>query len=256
MNIPIIIAAFGTTSRARETYTRVDDILKDRFKGHQIHWAFSSRIVRNKLKQRSVVLPSPSDVVSSLAKQGHTWAVVQSFNMICGHEFHRLKEDVMEGPLRISLGHSLLCNPDDYMAVAHNLSRHFEENQDEAVVLVGHGTDHCAWAVYPAFERFLKRRYGHRAFVGVIEGEFMEKDEVSEQVAVSGFRKVRLVPLMLVAGVHMEEDLKGPEDSWTSAFQKRGIDVSLVTGGLGTDPGIIRIFGEHIENALAVIPGI
>lgn len=254
MNYPIIIAAFGTTSRARETYAIVDEKLKERFPDHEIYWAFNSRTVRHRLKQKSVDLPSPSDILEHLCLHGAEWTVIQSFNMICGHEFQRLKDDTLNGPLRVSVGHSLLCSPDDYMAVARSLSHHFEVDRDEAVVVVGHGTDHCAWTAYPALEHFLENLYGERAFVGVIEGEYQECASVVKKVSAAGFRKVRLVPLMLVAGVHMAEDLSGPEDSWVSAFEEHGIHVSLVMEGLGANPGIIEIFGDHIQSALSVIP--
>jgi len=59
---------------------------------------------------------------------------------------------------------------------------------------------------------------------------------------------------MLVAGVHFEEDLAGPKDSWKSAFEARSISVTLELEGVGGHPRIIDIFGDHIQSALDVIP--
>jgi sirohydrochlorin cobaltochelatase len=254
MNHPIVITAFGTTTRARTTYARVNEKLRHRFPGHEIHWAYTSRIVRHKLKRQSVDMPPPLEVLTKIASQGHKWAVVQSFNMICGHEFHRLKEEVLNGPLRVSIGHSLLCSPEDLSAVADLAGSFFTEDDDTAVVLVGHGTDHCSWSVYPAFEQLLRQRYGNRSFVGVIEGDWPVRESVVENVQSAGFKRVRLVPLMLVAGIHAQEDLAGPEDSWKAAFEARGITVSIEPEGLGAHPRIIDIFGNHIQSALDVIP--
>ena len=52
MNIPIVIAAFGTTSRAMQTYDHMDAVFKERFSGHAIHWAYTSRMVKDRLEQK------------------------------------------------------------------------------------------------------------------------------------------------------------------------------------------------------------
>lgn len=254
MKHPIVIAAFGTTSRARAIYDLVDAKLRERFAGHEIHWAYTSRIVRHKLGKQAIELPPPAEVLEKIASLGHDWAVVQSFNMICGHEFHRLREEALAGPPRVSIGHSLLCGPEDFFALAKTLAPVFEKNADEAVVLAGHGTDHCSWSVYPAFEQTLRHRYGPRAFVGVVEGDWPSRESVIDNIRAAGFDRARLVPLMLVAGVHFKEDLTGPEDSWKSALEEHGISADVESEGLGGRPGVIDIFGDHIQSALDIIP--
>jgi sirohydrochlorin cobaltochelatase len=59
---------------------------------------------------------------------------------------------------------------------------------------------------------------------------------------------------MLVAGVHFQEDLAGEEDSWKLHFQDRGVEVVVEERSLGGMPGIIDRFGQHVQDALAVIP--
>ena len=254
MNHPIVIAAFGTTTAARKTYAFVDDQLKKRFAGHEIFWAYNSRIVRKKLKNRSIDLPPPAKVLSEVAAKGYEWAVVQSLNMICGHEFDRLKDEVLQAPLRVSIGHSLLCGYPDFLKAAEAMAPFFNKNSEEAVVFAGHGTDHCAWSAYPAFEKILAEQYGPRAFAGAVEGEWADCERVACKVEHAGFDRVRIVPMMLVAGVHFKEDLAGSGDSWKSVFEARNITVFLENEGLGTHPGIVSIFGDHIESALDVIP--
>lgn len=251
---PIIIAAFGTTSKARTVYAEVDQRLKEKFPRHSILWGYSSRIVSHRLKQRDIDLPAPASVLEALAAKGHEWAVVQSFNMICGHEFQRLRDSVQNIGIRVSIGHSLLCSPGDLEAVAKTMAPYFEKNPHEAVVLVGHGTDHCTWTVYPAFEKILRNLYGNRAFVGVVEGEWPSRETVIAEIEAAGFKRVRLIPCMLAAGVHFQEDLAGDEDSWKAAFEERSIEVTLETEGLGAQASIIDIFAAHIQKALDIIP--
>ncbi len=254
MKCPIVIAAFGSTTRARSAYARIDEQLQKRFAGHEIFWGYNSRIVRSRLRQQSVELPTPREVLDRIGGQGHKWAVVQSLNMICGHEFHRMKDEVLKHAVRVSIGHSLLCSPGDFLKAADAMAPFFERDRREAVVFVGHGTDHCAWSVYPAFELLLRQRHGGRAFVGVIEEGWPRLETVIENVRSAGLDRVRLVPLLLVAGMHFEKDLAGPGDSWKSAFEARGIRVSLELAGLAANPRIIEIFGDHMESAMDVIP--
>ena len=254
MTPPIIVAAFGTTSKARMVYDKVDVHLRQHFSRHEILWAFTSRLVRSHLNKDKINLQSPGEVLLKLAEQGHSWAIVQSFNMICGHEFHRLVEEIQHPACRASVGHSLLCSPRDHNAVAAALAPVFSRDESEAVVLVGHGTDHCAWTTYPAFYCRLREMYGQRAFGGMIEEGWPVRDTIVGKIVDAGFRRVRLMPFMLVAGVHFQEDLAGPEDSWKTALEARGIQVALETEALGTRQSIVDIFTEHIRSALAVIP--
>lgn len=251
---PIVIAAFGTTSRSRSVYEQVDARLKARFSQHEIHWAFTSRTVRHHLDQRRIATRLPAEVVASLAKAGHPWVVVQSFTMICGHEFYRLVDDVQGLGCRVSVGHALLCSQADHQALCRGLAPLFSRSASEAVVLVGHGTDHCIWTAYPAFYQRLRNRYGRRAYGGMIEDGYPDREALIDTIVKDGFKRVRLVPFMLVCGVHFEEDLAGEEDSWKRACEDRGLEVVLENKGLGERTIVTDRFAEHIDAALEVVP--
>ena len=72
MTIPIVITAFGTTSRAIKTYDRMDAVFKNRFADHDIHWTCTSRMVKERLKKkRNITQRHPHQVLEMLARQGH-----------------------------------------------------------------------------------------------------------------------------------------------------------------------------------------
>lgn len=73
--------------------------------------------------------------------------------------------------------------------------------------------------------------------MGTIEGESDLQDIVSTVIR-SGASKVSLV-----AGVHVQEDIAGNENSWKSAFEAAGLTVTVETNGLGKHPAIVDIFG-------------
>ncbi len=255
MQTPIILTAFGTTVKARQAYDFMDNIIRKEFPGHDILWAFSSRMVRDRLKQKQKFeTRHPHEVLQALADQGYSWAVVQSVHLLCGHEFYRMIEEVSPLPIRTSIGLPLLSSHEDHQRLAHALGFAAGFPPEEAQVLVGHGTDHPSWSTYVALEAILRQTYGPGMFVGVVEG-FPSRELVAEAVKRAGFRKVRLIPLMLVAGKHFLEDLAAAEDSWKAAFEGAGFEVAVESQGMGTREEVVRVFIDHIREALDIIPG-
>ncbi|MDD3581934.1 MAG: sirohydrochlorin cobaltochelatase [Desulfobacca sp.] len=254
MQIPIVLTAFGTTTNALRTYDFMDKIIKAEFSGHEILWAFSSRMVRDRLKhKKKFEIKHPHEVLQALSEKGHTWAVVQSMHLLCGHEFYRLVEEVKPSNMRTSIGLPLLSSYEDYQQLVRALGFEDAVSQEEALVLVGHGTDHSSWATYPALENILREVYGAGIYVGVIEG-CPSQEQVVKAVTRTGVRKVRLLPLMLVAGVHFFEDLCEGEDSWKADFEAAGLEVNVEPQGIGVREEVIRIFIDHIRDALDIIP--
>ena len=255
MKPPIVLTAFGTTTRARQRYALFEERLRFAFPGHKLYWTFSSRQVRHFAKQRhGREHLGPVEVLQALHKKGYEWAVVQSLHLMAGHEFYRLVEEVQSSPLRTAMGLPLLYTPEDHQALAATLTAAWGDLEpDEAVVLVGHGTDHASWTTYLALQHFFTGRLPNPVFVGVLQG-YPDRDEVLAALTASGARRVRLVPLMLVAGVHVQEDLAGNEDSWCQALTAAGLTVTLDNQGLLDYSGVFEMFQDHIAMALDAIP--
>ncbi len=254
MKTPIVMAVFGTTSRAIDTYSYIDKIIKDRFIGHEIIWAYSSRMVKDRLKKnKNIDLKHPYQVFSELHKKGYLWVVAQSMHIIAGYEFYRLVHDADNCTVRTSIGLPLLSSPADYRGVVDAMLSDVSVDGKEAIVIVGHGTDHPGWSSYLALSYMFREKFGNNIFVGVVEG-YPGKENIVQKVKDGGFKKVCLIPFMLISGVHFEEDLRGDEDSWETAFEKEGISISFKKDGIGMNKKVIDIFSKHIEDALDVIP--
>ena len=254
-NIPVVLAAFGTITKALETYSFMNDIFVRHFPDRKIVWAYSSRMVKERLKKKkNMNLKDPAQALNELKEKGHSWAVVQSLHLICGHEFYRLIDEAQNAAIRTSIGLPLLYSHDDYIKTAGAVTAGFDDNSKEAAVFVGHGTDHHSWSSYAALNRILNKRYSHKIYMGEVEHESIPMEEIVEDIKKSGCVKVRLIPFMLVAGVHFKEDLAGDEDSWKTAFEKEGIEVVLEPDGIGLNEKIVEIFCSHIREAIEVIP--
>ncbi|MDX9817974.1 MAG: sirohydrochlorin cobaltochelatase [Desulfococcus multivorans] len=255
MKTPIVLAAFGTTTRAMKTYSFINDICRERFIGHPIFWAFSSRQVRDfSNRNYNTNMQHPHEVLRKLKKEGYPWAVVQSLHFTCGHEFYRLIEEVGDCGIRTAMGLPLLHRPEDYKSVVAALMPHLPEAADEAMVMIGHGTDHPSWSSYVALDYIFRKTKSSGVYVGLVEQGYPTMASVIEEVSRDGYRKVKLVPLMLVAGLHFEEDMSGDNHSWRFAFENAGIAVSLENQGLGFNRGIVDLYCRHIHDALDVIP--
>ena len=252
---PIVLTAFGTTTKAMDTYNYMDKIIRERFSNHKIEWAYSSRMVRDFSKKRkNIDLKSPQQVLSDLVAEGYPWSIVQSIHLICGNEFDRLVEEIQHVPIRTSAGLPLLHSPKDYDRVAAAIGGLLPELKEECVIMAGHGTDHPMWAAFIAFEHKLQELYGSDIRVGMIENKD-SCERIVQAVKESGKKKVLLIPFMLVAGVHFKEDLVGNnEDSWKNRIESEGIEVRAIDKGLGFYLPIVEIFIDHIEDALDAIP--
>jgi sirohydrochlorin cobaltochelatase len=256
MKIPIVLVAFGTTTSARQSYACLDEQIRAAFPEHEVHWAFSSRIVRDFSRQRHGRKgKGPAEVLAELKARGFEWAVVQSLHLLAGHEFYRLVAEVQACGIRTAIGLPLFWAPEDYDAFLEALAPRLKAAApEEAIILVGHGTDHASWVTYLALQYLLSKRFGHQVYIGVLEGS-PSRQEVIGEVVHAGLKQVRLLPLMLVAGRHVQEDLAGPEDSWQSELAAAGLTVTLEAAGLLDYPGVRKIFQDHIAQALDVIPG-
>ncbi len=252
-HIPVVMAAFGTGTDARNTFGFMDKIVKSEFPDHEIVWAYTSRSVR----QRSAYpLDDPKQALLRLEEKGFKWAVVQSLHFTGGHELHRLAEEIRGSRLRLSVGLPLFSSPEDYHKVIKAIIPLFPSDLSrEAAVLIGHGTDHPSWSAYPALAYMIREQFDTGVYVGLVEDGYPTRDVVIDMVKQVGFRKVKLIPLMLTAGIHFRKDLMGDEDSWKTAFEAEGISVTAESRGLGFCKEIVHIFCDHIREALAVIPG-
>ena len=120
--------------------------------------------------------------------------------------------------------------------------------EEEALVLVGHGSSHLSNATYQNLE-YTAYTTGHRQiFVGTVEDEKSQRMTL-RKLGLTGYHKVRLMPLLCVAGYHAKKDIAADSDSWTSILEAAGYQVTPALVGLGEMEGIRAVFMEHLVAA-------
>ena len=86
--------------------------------------------------------------------------------------------------------------------------------------------------------------------MGTVEGYPELTQVVKHLKADAGIRKLRVHPLMVVAGDHANNDMAGPEeDSWKSRLEKEGYEVRCVLRGMGEYPAVRQLFAQHAAQA-------
>ncbi len=251
MKIPIIMVAFGTTSKATATYQYIEKITRDHFVDHEIFWSSASRIITRRLRlEGRKNIHSPVERFNQLTDLGHKSAIVQSLHLFAGSGFDTLTLDMKETELNCIPGTPLINSPQDYHEICQILQSLISANPKTATLILGHGTYHPSWTAYYCLETFLRQQFGPHIFVGTVE-KYPDSDHLVDQISAAGYEKVRIIPFFLVAGMHYERDIIGnSEASWQSRFSKKKIAVETTEQGLGMLPGFTNIIIRHIEAAI------
>jgi sirohydrochlorin cobaltochelatase len=253
----IVLVAFGTSTKAFDTYNNFEQAVRKAFPGHELRWAFTSKKIREKLKaEGKMELKTLAETLQDLKAAGFSRVAVQSLHVVPGAEWEKkvLSESRHVPGLKISWGKPLLSSKHDRLEVMEAIKQLFPANLKEtAVVLVAHGSPNPRGeAEYQAFAKLLRSRYPNQnVFLGVVEGKPSSR-EALDAVKHSSASKVLFVPLLFVAGEHMHNDIMGDSpESWKSMLLKhKAYEIQAIDQGLGYQEGVIKIYLHHLAQAL------
>jgi sirohydrochlorin cobaltochelatase len=258
----ILLVAFGTTvPEARTALDHIGEKTKMRFPGVETRWAYSSRIVREKLAAQGLFFDSPAMALARMMDDGFTHVAVQSLQTIPGEEFHGLQKTAQafsglpKGMERVTVGLPLLAAPADVEACARAIvaSLPAQRQPGEAVILMGHGTHHPANIYYAGLQYSLSR-LDPLVLVGTVEGT-PSLDDIRKTLKDRGVSKVYLQPLMAVAGDHAVNDMAGDgPDSWMSVLTRDGLACVPILRGTAEEPAFADIWLDHLQAALEGLP--
>ena len=239
---------FGTTfdDTRKNTIDAVNSEAEKEFPKMEVREAYTSRIIMRRLKDRGIVKDNPAEALDRLAAEGYTHIIVQPTNIINGVEAKTLEQqlDMYKDKFKeVRIGSALLTTPEDYKSVAEIINKETGKlADDEAVVLVGHGTHDSGNAAYPAMD-YTAKSMGYKFYVGTVEG-FPEFDDVVKGLKKDGIKKVVLMPFMFVAGDHANNDIAV---DWKEALEKEGFTVKVKLTSLGMMEDIRKMFIDHAK---------
>ena len=135
---------------------------------------------------------------------------------------------------------------DDVAEVVEAFATQFPAlGSDEALLVMTHGTPHPSNAFYAVIQdRLNKLERGH-IHVYSVEGMPM-LEHVIPTLKEEGVKHVILMPMMMVAGDHANNDMAGDDDdSHKMILQREGFAVTPYIHGMGENAAVRRIFVER-----------
>jgi sirohydrochlorin cobaltochelatase len=251
----IVIVTFGSSmEQGRKNLEDFDRMVRERFPDHDIRWAWTEgSIIRSLAREgvttmfeRQVPIQRLDKVYEDLRRENRTNVVVQCLLIMPGFKMRQALGYRTDG-LNVKFGYSLFFDPKNIQRTADALSPEFAA-ADAAVILCAHGNEeHPEYnAPFVEMDAYLRQRYDN-VFVAAVEGP-PGAAPVIEAVKQSGASRVRFVPLMLVEGDHILNDVMGNEpDSWKELI---GLPATNVTG-LASNPQVMEFFLQNIADLLS-----
>ena len=263
----IVVVSFGTTfDEAREKCIEsVENNISEMFPFYEVRRAFTSNIVMKRLAEKGIMVDNLEQALTKLKNEEYTDVIIQSTHLIPGEEYNtkilevatKHKNDFQT----IKIGRPVLTysgdgnTTNDYKEFVKALKKQLPKNQGQytQIIFMGHGSNHENGTVYSKLQLELDKQ-GVKGYVAVVEdGAEPSFDSVLKKLAANKeTKKVLLMPLMLVAGDHANNDMAGEEeDSWKSILTAKGYAVEIYMHGLGENKAFQDIYVEHIKDAIA-----
>ncbi|MBR5047635.1 MAG: sirohydrochlorin cobaltochelatase [Eubacterium sp.] len=252
----LIVVSFGTTYEgAIQAIIHIEETCRQAYPDYDFYRAFTSGMIIRKLKKtKDITVMNPEEVMDRLLAEGYEEVICQPTHIIGGIEYDKLSA-ILAGykdkiPV-IRIGKPLLSEESDYEAVCRAVMDQAKGylGEQDALVLMGHGSEHTANYTYFMFADMLRDLGYANTFVATVEG-FPRLDYILRRLKRNGIEKVVLMPLLIVAGLHAREDLTGDEeDSWKSVLVRNGFQVESIVAGLGEYDAIASLFADHLRSA-------
>lgn len=258
----ILVVSFGTSyeSTRKATIGAIENAIRNAHPDIPLYTAWTSKMIMAKLlKTTGEKILNVSEALAQMAQDKITDVYIQTTHVINGIEYDLLKEDALkyrDSFASISFGKPLLSSTEDMKNVIRIIAEEFSEvlsygsSETEALVLMGHGTEHHSNTGYAALDYMFKEMGYPNIHVGTVES-YPSLEQIFSLLKNTPAKKIHLAPFMIVAGDHANNDMAGEdEDSWSSRCKAAGYEVICHLKGLGEYPKIHKIFLEHLEEIL------
>ncbi len=260
MKKAILVVSFGTSylDTLEKTIEKAEKQIRDTFSEYDIYRAFTSHKIIKKLQEKyEIFIDTPEAMLEKLYDSGYEEIIMQPLHMIPGEEFiyiNKIAEIFKEKFEVLKVGRPIFYYqgieelPQDYSLFIEAIKELYEENN--AVVLMGHGTAHPANSVYGCLQAVFEDEGYENVFVTTVEG-YPNFENVISRVKRKNIREVTLAPLMVVAGDHARNDMASDDkESLKSMLEAEGIKVNVYMKGLGENEKFNKLYINRIDDLI------
>lgn len=226
----IVIAAFGSSRRGRITLDGFHRKTAGRYSDTRIYWGYTSRIIRQKTGK-----PSLRQTLSQVQADGYQRAVILPLQIFPGSEYREICETAKDFKgLNLVVGETLMHRWQYVEEVLGVVAKDFLPAAQGANLLALHGTkraDDRVGELSMKLAKLVRCRYDNvmaAALEGVPEAEALFAD-IGRLHNFGNINHVRIIPMTYLAGLHVEDDLMGKENSWKSRLTGMGLSVECPT---------------------------
>ncbi|MBO4402052.1 MAG: sirohydrochlorin cobaltochelatase [Selenomonadaceae bacterium] len=257
----IVVLSFGTTYKDTRAKT-IDATVKaiqNAHKNARVVTAFTSHIVIKHIIENEGASDymTPEETLEQLRREGYTRIALVPLAVIPGMEykydvalFHQYKSEfkkmTLATPLMYWMGQEE--QPDDVLEAMSALDLP-KYKKGTAIMLMAHGTPDPSNAYYSVMQAKLKALKRNDVHIYTVEGYPSLNDWIGK-LKMHKVENIILMPLMLVAGDHANNDMAGDEeDSHKVILQNEGFNVSVRMKPLGENKKIRQMFVNHANEA-------
>jgi len=258
----MVVMSFGTTYKDTrvKTIDATVDAIKAAHPNTKVITAFTSHIIRDRIQQKEgITYPTPEEALAELKKDGYTRVALASLDVIPGMEYNYdaavynlYKNDFK----KMTLGTSLMYwmgqenQTDQVIETLKAVQSQFPKlGKEDGLLIMAHGTPDPSNAYYSVIQDRIHTLGMKNVFIYTVEGT-PNLEQVIPQLKLHGIKHVTLMPFMMVAGDHANNDMAGNEpDSHKSVLEKEGFKVDTYIHGLGENPNIRNLFVERANES-------
>lgn len=262
----ILVMTFGTTFKDSRAKT-IDAVKAAIQKAHPdipVFEAYTSHIIIDRVKAKEGIQKlTPEQAFDKLQAEGYNRIAVVSLDIIPGIEYsynsivtkmqmNRFKSISIATPLMYYQGTE--DAPDQVVDFLNALKSQFPKmGKTDATLIMAHGTPHPGNAYYSVIQDRIGEIGLDNVFVYSVEGR-PNLEDVIPKLKAHGIKHVTLMPIMMVAGDHANNDMAGDEpDSHKSILMKEGFAVDAYIHGLGENKEIRNIYVERSNEAVSAL---
>ena len=258
----ILVMSFGTTFKGtrKATIQATVDQIQAAHPDTKVSLAFTSHIIIDRVKaNEGMQIPIPEEALDQLAAEGYTRVALTTLDILPGMEYayntavfdhykNKFKKITMGTPLLYWMGQE--DQRDDFEQFVEALKTQLPNNKDdEAVLLMAHGTPHPSNAFYTMIQTRIDAAGIKNVYMYTVEG-WPTLADIIPRLKRDGIKHVTLMPAMMVAGDHVTNDMAGDDpDSHKSQLEAEGFTVSTYIHGLGENAAIRQIFVDRADEA-------